>query len=193
MPNSKKAAFLTGLDPRFLIDEEKRKRPWMKHSVAVVIVSPRADQIVLAQPKTAVMREAEHVCTLPQLALGCDDTVKSLAVEIANDLLQMNVRTNQAQYLGSARGNAHSSGIQQPYGKWIHFVGVRAKTRNGLFNIACEQFQSPSWWHTNALLETGPEVMSERKYLLTLQALAAFNALGTDGQLTRRAKERLAA
>jgi len=35
--------------------------------------------------------------------------------------------------------------------------------------------------------------MSERKYLMTLQALQAFNALGVEGKLTRKAKQKLAA
>jgi hypothetical protein len=188
MQTSKKAAFVVGQDPKQLIINERENRSWIGHRVAVLAVSPRADQLGLVLPAKAARNGAHEVRVPPQVILPETETVQRTALGVARSLLTVNVTIKDMQYLGSARGSVYRGTKYDPYGKWIHWVGVRLKGRNGVLNTGTDDFLEPAWWHTNQLLATGNELMSERKYLMVLQALATFNALGVDGQLTRRAK-----
>lgn len=193
MTKPKKAAFIVSQDPKQLIADERKERPWMAHRVAILLLSPKADQVALVLPKKAFVYGETHVRVPPQVLLPDHETVNRTALKIASDLLSVTVTIKDMQYLGSARGSVYRGAKYDPYGKWIHWVGVRLCGRNGVLNSNSEKFLLPHWWHTNQLLSMDKVVMSDRKYLMLLQALAAFNTLGADGLLTRRAKAQLAA
>jgi len=165
----------------------------MPHRVAVLVVSPKVDQIALVLPKKAADHKDDHVRVPPQVPLPDNETVERTALHVGSQLLTVTVTSKDMQYLGSARGTLYRGGKRDPYGKWIHWVGIRLSGRNGVFDSSSDEFLLPHWWHTNQLLAMDELVMSDRKYLMLLQALAAFNALGADGQLTRKAKAKLAA
>jgi hypothetical protein len=190
---SNKAAFVVSSDPTTLIARERENRSWMKHSVVLLIVSPKVDQIALVLPRKVADRGESHVRTPPQQALPKDETVNRVALEIVRTLVTQKVSSERLQFLGSTRGNVNRGGQQQPYGKWVHWVGVRLEERNGVFTKDPASLGLAHWCHTNQLLSMDTYAMSERKYMMTLQALAAFNTLGVDGTITRRAKEKLAA
>jgi len=189
---SSKAAFTTNVDPRELIAAERTRRPWMSHSVAVLIVSPRVDQIALVLPEKAAKRQAEHVRVPPQRAVLPDDMVEANALTLVRSLLTVPVRPNDLHFLGSARGNVHRGGQREQYGKWVHWVGLRLNERNGVFKKGSSEFQLAYWCDTNQLLSMDTSfAMSQRKYLMTLQALTAYHCLGVEGVLIRKARERL--
>lgn len=191
VPN--KAEFIVNPDPRNLIDAERTKRPWMKHSVALLIVSRKVDQIGLVLPASAASREVNNVRVPPQQYLRRDEGVDQSALRIAGGLVAHNVKSEDLTFLGSARGNLYREGQRMSYGKWVHWVGLHLKRRNGVFNENPTEFAQAHWYHTNQLLAMNEYVMTERKFVMMLQALAVFNALGADGRLTRRAKAELAA
>jgi len=147
LSTSNKAAFITDIDPKQLITEERKKRSWMKHSVAILIVSPKVDQIALVLPKKAADRGAEHVRVPPQQTLSKDETVAHVALQMIRSLVTIPVSFDDLQFLGSARGNVHRGGQHEPYGKWVHWVGVRLSERNGVFNKDASQVQLAHWCH----------------------------------------------
>ena len=193
MPQSKKAAFVRHVDPDVFIRKERIARPWMRHSVALLIISPRVDQVVLALPQKAADRGASHVRVVPQRGLSRTDTVTTVAAHMARGLLTLPVSHKELVYLGSGRGNAYRGQTPVKYGKGIHWVGLRRHQTARVFDPDCEQFQFAHWCSANHLLAMDTHAMSERKYILTLQALTAFNALGAEGKIIRKARQRLAA
>jgi len=190
--SSNKAAFTTNVDPRELIAAQRTRRPWMSHSVAVLIVSPRVDQIALVLPEKVAKRQAEHVRVPPQRAVLPGETVEANALALVRSLLTVSVRPDDLHFLGSARGNVHRGGQRTPYGKWVHWIGLRLNQRNGVFEKGSAEFQLAYWCDTNQLLSMDTSfAMSQRKYLMTLQALTAYHRLGVEGTLIRKARARL--
>lgn len=188
---SKKAAFEQFPDPNIFVREEREKRSWMKHSVALLVLSPRLDQLALVLPQKAANRDGENVRVPPQKKLLPTGMVVPTAGDIARELLNIRVSNDDLLYLGSGRGNAHRGDQSVPYGKWIHWVGLHLGQTRGVFNADSQEFQFAHWCSANHLLAMDTFAMSECKYVLTLQALTAFNAFGAEGKIIKKARERL--
>ena len=190
---SNKAAFIKHPDVDVFIRNEKKKRPWMRHSVAFLVLPPRADSVALVLPKKAAERGATQVRVPPQCALLKNGTVKETAACIARDLLTERVKLDDLLYLGSGRGNSHLGGKANPYGKGVHWVGIRLNKRSSFANS--DRYQLAHWCAGNHLLATVNSLaMSQRKYMLTLQALAAFAfATSAKGSLLTKVQKELAA
>lgn len=193
MTLSKKAAFVNHHNPDEFIAAERHKRGWMRHSVALLVVSPRVDQIALGLPAKAADRGDTHVRVPPQMRLEPGQWVGMTGLKMARSVLSLPVRSDDLKYLGSGRGNAHRGSSVVPYGKWIHWVGVHLHDYDALRSSLNGDFQFMHWCATNHLLSLEQYAMSERKYLMTLQALAAFAPYGVEGKLTQRAHKRLSA
>ncbi len=190
---SNKAAFVRHADPNIFARVERRKRNWMKHSVAVLVLSPRVDQVALVLPQKAADRGADNVRVPPQQKLLPTDMVQPTAAKILRELLTIHVPNDDMLYLGTGRGNAHRGGQSIQYGKWVHWVGVHLGKTRGVFNQESDRFQFAHWCSANHLLAMDRFAMSDRKYMLTLQAITAFNALGAEGKIIKKARDRLRA
>jgi hypothetical protein len=190
---SNKAAFLTGHDPDNFIKQERKKRNWMPHSVGLVVLSPRGDQVALVLPQKAVGRGADNVRVPPQLKLEELDTVRKVGAVLIRQLLQTPPSQTKLVFLGSGRGNIYrNKDTVVQYGKWIHFMGLQlTQTGRGLFRNDSELFAVAHWCSARQLLAMDTYAMSDRKYLLTLQALLAFSTHGANGQLIARAGQKL--
>lgn len=167
----------------------------MRHSVAVLVLSPRADQVAVTLPKKAAERGAEHVRVPPQGHLPDDRSVGAVAYELLQELLVSPPKRSALQYLGTGRGDAHRGEDVVRYGKWIHWMGVclePSKSRK-VFRRDSTQFLKPHFSTGSQLLVMDTYAMSQRKYMLTLQALLAFSKFGVEGKLLKQAREGLAA
>ncbi|MCA9368049.1 hypothetical protein KC887_07385 [Candidatus Kaiserbacteria bacterium] len=181
-------------DPDQFIQGERRQRQWLSHSVALLVVSPRVDQIVMALPKKVLERGVTHTRTPPQIRLQQYVTARTAALELCRATFTegISVASQRLLYLGSGRGNAHAGESVRLYGKHIHWFGIRLHQTKVLRKDS-SRFAELHWCSTNHFLAMDTFAMSDRKYLLTLQALAAFAALGLEGKLVLEARRRLAA
>ena len=185
--------FIVSPDPRDLIASNRTERPWEQQDVALLIVSEQVTQVALILPKRAVVRGAHHVRMPPQAELGAKQTYMCVAKNIASKLIRTPIRSDQYQFIGSARGNARRRGHLEPYGKLVHWVAVQLNEPSGVLLDTAQQFKQAHWWHINQILAAKDEIMSPRKCQMMMEALALLNGLGVDGQLTRCAKAEAAA
>lgn len=189
---SNKAAFLTRHDPDELVKQQRKLRSWMPHSVAVLVLSPRGDQVALVLPKKANGRGAEHVRVPPQVSLDKMSTVSMTGALLLRQLLKQPPAREKLLFLGSGRGNKYLSEVDvKMYGKWIHWVGVRLTATRDVFRKDSQLFERPYWCSANHLLAMDTFAMSDRKYVLTLQALLAFGQQGIEGKLIAKAGQQL--
>lgn len=189
---SNKAAFLTGHDPDDFAKKQRLKRNWMPQSVALLVLSPRGDQVALVLPKKANGRGAEHVRVPPQMTLGKMSTVGMTGGMLMRQLLNKPPSQKELIFLGSGRGNTYRSEDDVVmYGKWIHWVGIQLKSTQHVFRKDSELFKFSHWCTARQLLEISDITMSDRKYILTLQALLAFSMQGIEGKLIAKAGQQL--
>lgn len=65
-----KTAFVRHENPdQFFLDERKR-RGWVPHTVGLLVLSPKGDQLGMALPGTARRNDADHIRTPPQLRMS---------------------------------------------------------------------------------------------------------------------------
>ena len=180
--------FIVNRDPRSLIANSRAENHWVKHEVALLLVSQPVTQVAMVLPKRAAIRDADHVRIPPQTDLGVDQTYLCAARDIARKLIRQPIRTDQFQFIGSAYGNHRRGGHLEPYGKLVHWAAVHLSQTDGVALEATRQFQEAYWWHIMEIMATRHEVMSERKCQMMMEALSVLNGHGVDGQLTRQAK-----
>lgn len=185
---SKRAAFTRHIDPDKFIEEDKRRRPHMPHRVAVLVLSTRGDSVFLVQPRIAVENGDPHVRVPPQHALLGSGTVRDTATLILRDALNRRVHRDDLTYIGSTHGNKYSAGRIQPYAKMIHWMGVQIPRGRQLFNPDSRAYGMGYWCTQNQLVSMEGVTMSDRKYMMTLQAILGYAALAeTDLKLASTA------
>jgi hypothetical protein len=193
MPVSKKAAFTPHLEVDAVIREEKKKRPWLVHSVALLVLTPQEDCLALTLPQTARDHGVDHVRVPPQLSLLTQSTVMQTAQTIARQLVKVPTRPAAFTYLGSTYGNRRRGGRTVSYAKMVHWVALRLSSREHVFRRDSELYHLSHWCNFNKLI-TQPEVMamSARKYAMTMQALVLYQErCHSQGKLPVRARQML--
>jgi len=185
---SAKARFVTDSSPEELIKSEKEKRQWMQHSVGLLVLAPRVDGLVLAQPRKVIERGASHVVVPPQRSLDTQVGVWGTAANISKELLLVPIHGDRIKYVGSGRGNAYGAGVMQPYGKWIHWFMIHIRGNKRVLNRESEWFVNPQWCEYQQLHEMNKYAMTTRKHILLLQALASID---NSGKLIESTKARL--
>lgn len=191
MSESKKAAFVKHPDPDVFVRQERDKRRWMRHSVAIMVLGPRVDQIALVLPKKANARGDTHVRVPPQRRLADRTAVKNEAFSVLRELLTIRVPRDDLHYLGTGRGDSFRGGTLTKYGRYVHFVGIHLHKTQGVFNKKSEEFLLPHWYTPNQLLSMDTFAMLDSEYRLTLQALVSLSALGVEGKIIKQARQLL--
>jgi hypothetical protein len=177
-PASKRAIFVTAEAPDKLVQQERNRRPWMRHSVVLLILSPRVNELALVQPQKALDRDGEHVVVPPQCSLEMGDNVVGAAIQISEDVLNVPIHPDRFMYFGSGRGNSYGSGVLKPYSKWVHFVAVHIRGNKSVLNRSSHGFVRPQWHGVKSLESMGMYAMTRRKHEMIMQALASFDNSG---------------
>ena len=150
----------------------------MPHSVGLLVLAPRVDQLVLVRPRKVVERGAAHVLVPPQWSLDTQLGLRGTAAAITKELLLVPIHDERIQYVGSGRGNAYRSGTVTPYGKWIHWFMIHIRGNMRVFNHESGRFVDPQWCGHKQLHEMHTYAMTKRKHTLVLQALASIDNSG---------------
>ncbi len=96
---SKKAAFTRQKNPDLFIANQKIKRPFMPHSVALLVLSPRGDMIATAVHKTAVERGRQYIQSPPQLRMSTQQIGGiSPVAETADEITVQKIALSIAKY-----------------------------------------------------------------------------------------------
>lgn len=167
-----KQAFIRPDSVERLIQQERSDRNWIPHSLAVVLISPRADQIVLVIPAKLEGTDGQYQLSLPQRRLRQGDSVWEVADSVTQDVSSVKLNRDNSMYLGSARGNKYNGATCTPYGKWVHWIGMSlgGKHYNRRLNFRSEVFKEASWCSHNQLTAM-QSAFSDRKYWMLLNAL----------------------
>lgn len=181
----KKQSFVKFDAPDTLIAEERTARQWLPHSVALVVTSPRMDQLLLVTPAKVSGTDGQHQLSLPQQRLHPEETILNVAADLARAAVSVRANQDQLLYLGSARGNNFSGGTRVPYGKWVHWLGLSLGGQQYERNPAADpdHFMTASWCGHNQLTAMS-SAFSDRKYWMLLSAL---RELPNNGPLIRTA------
>ena len=193
MPVSKKAALTAHLNVDDVIRQEKKKRPWLQHSVVLLVLTPQEDCLAVTLPQTAREHGADHVRVPPQLSLLTESTVMETAHVIARQLFTIPTRSSAFVYLATTYGNRRQGEQIKSYAKMVHLVALRLPEREHVFRRDSELYQLTHWCNFNKLI-TQPEAMamSSRKYMMIMQALVLYQERShSQGQLPVRAKQLL--
>ena len=169
---SKRAAFIRPVDVDKFIAANQRRRPFLPHRVAVLILSTRTDSVFLVQPRSALENGAPQVRVPPQYKL--QGTVRDTAMDIMRDTITHRVHRNDLVYIGSTYGNKYQGAKVIPYGKMIHWMGVCIPRKRKVFNPRSVFYSLGYWCTQNQLCSMQGVSMSDRKYMMTMQAILQY-------------------
>ncbi len=117
---SNKKQFIRHINPDLFIEKERKNRSHLPHSVALLVLSPKGDQIATAIPGSAVSGGVDYIQSPPQLRMTAERvkamspfassdayrTVQGVALVIVREFLNMSDITEyNHQHFASVSGN----------------------------------------------------------------------------------------
>ena len=195
---SKRAHFLTHPFPDDLIRQERDRRPHHSHSLALLVVDPAFQHLVVARSATAAARDPMCPLVPPQLRLHTNDRLLSAAAQTITSFLQIGSEIHdRVHYLGYSFGTRSG---RQSHAKFVHWAGlvVSSEDRRHRFHRllrSTEQLTDVQWMRFSAWqhLHAGA-VTSDAKHRMVMQALLQqAQREQTTSRAVRRAHQQLAA
>ncbi len=175
MSQSKKANFTRHRYVDEFVRRERERNHHIPHSVCLLILSPRGDQVGLVSPVKAHENAQEHVLVPPQIRMSRDSiksvchsgdydlvaaSVSETALVLARAVLNRSVRSNlntfyasavskpednMLIYLGSTRGDNVVGEQRNRWAKHVHWAAVRLSDAAQAFRSNSSVYFDPQW------------------------------------------------
>lgn len=190
----KKTTLTRHADADVFVRHERVRRPWMAHSVALLIVASRVDALVLTCPQKAIENDAPHVRVPPQGRLRTGGVITTARM-LGQEVLQQVPPLKSYVYLGTARGHKIPGGEALQYDKYIHWVAVTVTSSQRALCRDSIAFSQSYWCSAGQLIEMRKALaMSEQKYQMTLLAISAFGKIAAaEGSLVNQVERHISA
>lgn len=174
---SKRAQFTVGTFPDDAIRKARQRNRHHRHSLALLIVDPRGEYLVCAQPDSAKANGAA-VLVPPQQWYDRAEPARTMAYRMTQSLLTYRLQSNEVQYLGHGFGNQHLDATttrrHQKYVHWFAHVVPRRYRVRGFHRLLQDApgFSDVQWLRIQQFcnIHNGGTV-SDEKLRLVMQAL----------------------
>jgi hypothetical protein len=179
---SQKDQLFVGHDFDYEWREQKRRRPYLKHSVMLLVLSPRRDQVALVTPQQKVF-DGRFEVMLPQYrcvksVLGStEDIAPSQAIHLLQrDILAVPADCQQIGFSSVHKGEL-TDGMTR-HTRLAYVYGLQAKEYCGVLTATQTPHHQLRWCGVSELLAlpNGKQI-SPRKFELMMQTIVAFHAM----------------